>query len=99
MKLSCRTDRSSRYEFRRLVVPLSVNLDLETAVLPCHNFNISCATRNAHSFYKWLKYNFQTKSHVKCPKDKIRHTAMFVSAVEKAATACHLPQSTYPCQR
>ena len=38
-------------------------------VLPCHSFSaISCATRNSHSFYKWLMYHFQTKSYVKCPK-------------------------------
>ena len=51
-------------------------------ILPCHSYNdISCATRNAHSFYKWLMYHFQKKSYVKCPKDMTRHTAMFVSAI------------------
>ena len=51
-------------------------------VLPCHSYNdISCAMRNAHSFYKWLMHHFQTKSYVKCPKDMTRHTAMFVSAI------------------
>jgi len=53
-----------------------------SCVLTCHHFNdISCATRNAHSFYKWLKYHFQTKSYVECPKNMTRHSAMFVSAV------------------
>ena len=51
-------------------------------VLPCHKFDsFRCATRNATSYYKWLKYHFQRKSYVKCPKDKKRHTAMFVAAV------------------
>lgn len=49
--------------------------------LPCHSYNISCATRNAHSFYKWLKYLFQTKSYVNCPQNMTRHTNMFVSAI------------------
>ena len=40
--------------------------------------SVSCATRNATSYYEWLKYHFQTKSYVKCPKDKTRHTSMFV---------------------
>lgn len=53
-----------------------------SCVLPCHSYNdVSCATRNAHAFFDWLMYHFQTKSYVKCPKDKTRHTAMFVSAV------------------
>jgi len=31
-----------------------------SCVLPCHSFSdISCATRNAHSFYKWLMYHFR----------------------------------------
>jgi hypothetical protein len=48
----------------------------------CHKFpNVSCATRNAHSFDNWLMYHLQTKSYVKCPKESTRHTAMFVSAV------------------
>ena len=37
---------------------------------PCHKFqSISCATRNATSYYEWLKYHFETKSYVNCPKD------------------------------
>ena len=44
-----------------------------------HSF--SCATRNTTSYYEWLMYHFQIKSYVKCPKDKTRHTAMFVSAI------------------
>jgi len=36
-----------------------------SCILPCHSFcDISCATRNAHSFYKWLINHFQTKSYV-----------------------------------
>ena len=32
-------------------------------VLPCHKFHsFSCATRNATSYYEWLKYHFQKKS-------------------------------------
>jgi len=52
-----------------------------SCVLPCHSFSdISCTTRNAHSFYKWLMYHFQTNYYVKCPKDMTRHTSMFISA-------------------
>jgi len=48
----------------------------------CHGFSdISCATRNAHSFYKWLMYHFQTKSYVKCPKEITRHDSVFISAI------------------
>jgi len=53
-----------------------------SCVLPCHGFSdISCATRNAHSFYKWLMYHFQTKSYVKCPKEMTRHDSTFISAI------------------
>ena len=40
--------------------------DLKTGynfILPCHkSYSVSCATRNATSFFDWLKYHFQTKS-------------------------------------
>jgi len=53
-----------------------------SCVLPCHSFNdISCAKRNAHSFYKWFMYHFQTKSNVKCPQEMSRHDCIFISAV------------------
>jgi hypothetical protein len=53
-----------------------------SCVLPRHSFSeISCATRNAHFFYKWLKHHFQTKSYVKCPKEMILHDSMFISAI------------------
>ena len=50
--------------------------------MPCHKFpNVRCATRNAYAYYEWLLYHFQTKLMVRCPDDKTRHTANFVSAV------------------
>jgi hypothetical protein len=50
--------------------------------LPCHKFpNVRCASKNADSFYKWLTYHLQTKGYVKCPKDKTRHNAEFLSAI------------------
>ena len=53
-----------------------------SCVLPCHSFSgISCGTRNAHSFYEWMMYQFKTKSYVKCPKEVSRHDAMFISAI------------------
>jgi len=49
---------------------------------PCHKFpNVHCATRTAHSLYKWLMYHFQTKANIKCPKDFTRHSATFISAL------------------
>ena len=53
-----------------------------SCVLPCHGFiDTSCATRNAHSFYKWLMYHFQAQSYVKCPIEMTRHVSMFISAI------------------
>ena len=50
--------------------------------LPCHRFpDVSCATKNAHSLYDWLKYHLQTESYVKCPKDMTRRTSKFISAI------------------
>jgi hypothetical protein len=50
--------------------------------LPCHRCpNIRCSAKSAHSFYKWLWYHLQTKQFVKCPDEKTRHTAEFLSAV------------------
>jgi len=74
-----------RYKFGRIWVPRQQKLKSRyNCVLPCHSYNdISCVTRNAHSFYKWLMYHFQTKSYVKCPKNLTRLTAMFVSTIWK----------------
>jgi len=64
-----------------------------SCILPCQHFNdINCATGNPHSFYKWLKYHFQTNYYVNCPKYMKRHNAMFVSAVYKEVIAFHLPE-------
>jgi hypothetical protein len=50
--------------------------------VPCHKFaNIHCATRHAYEYYEWLLYHFQTKLMVRCPDEKTRHIAMFLSAV------------------
>jgi hypothetical protein len=50
--------------------------------LPCHKFpNVRCASKNAHSFYKWLTYHLQTKGYVKCPRENTRHNAEFLLAI------------------
>jgi hypothetical protein len=50
--------------------------------MSCHKFpNVSCAARNAHSFYNWLMYHLQTKFYIKCPNETTRHNAMFESAI------------------
>jgi hypothetical protein len=43
--------------------------------------NVHCVTTHAYAFYECLVYNFQCKLMARCPDDKTRHTAMFVSAV------------------
>jgi hypothetical protein len=50
--------------------------------MSCHKFpDIRCAARNAHALYNWLMYHLQKKAYVRCPEDKTRHTAKFVSPV------------------
>jgi len=83
MRISESFARSPNYEFGRPWMPRSQKRKSRyNYVLHCHSYNdISCGARNAHSFYKWLMYHFQTKSYVKCPKNMTRHTAMFVLAI------------------
>jgi len=51
--------------------------------LPCHKFpDNSCAARNTHNLYGWMKHHLQEKEYVKCPKDNTRHTAIFNSGIE-----------------
>jgi len=49
--------------------------------LPCHKFpNVDCANKTAHSLYGWMMFHLHTKSYVRCPKDRARHSSKFVSA-------------------
>ena len=55
--------------------------------LTCHSYpHIRCATRNAWALHCWRKYNFKTKSYIKCPPKHTRHTAQFSSGVPKPNT-------------
>jgi hypothetical protein len=66
-----------------------------TCNLSCHKFpKVSCATKNAYSFYKWLTYLFQTRSYVRCPKQMSQNTAMFFQEYKKACNQSPVYQST-----
>jgi hypothetical protein len=49
--------------------------------MPCHKnyLNCSCATRNAHTLFKWLKHNLHSRTYIACPPEFTRHTASFNS--------------------
>lgn len=51
--------------------------------LPCHKnyLKYSCATRNAHTLFKWLMHHLQSRNYIACPPDFTRHTASFNSGI------------------
>jgi len=51
--------------------------------LPCHkNYLIyRCATRNAHTLFRWLTHHLQSRNYIVCPPDFTRHTAPFNSGL------------------
>jgi hypothetical protein len=51
--------------------------------LPCHrNYqNVRCATRSAHTLYKWLMHHPKSRLYIGCTPDSTRHTAAFNSAI------------------
>jgi len=53
--------------------------------MPCHkNFlNYSCATRNAHTLFKWFKHHLQSRASISCPPKFTRHTASFNSGLSR----------------
>ena len=53
--------------------------------MPCHkNYqNYRCATRNAHTLFKWLKHHLDSRDYIACPADITRHTASFNSGISQ----------------
>jgi hypothetical protein len=53
--------------------------------LPCHRnyLNVRCATRSAHTLYRWLRHHFQSRLYIGCPPDFTHHTAAFNSGVSR----------------
>ena len=53
--------------------------------MPCHKnyLNYRCATRNAHTLFKWLKYHLQSREYINCPPDYTRHTASFNAGLSR----------------
>jgi len=52
--------------------------------LPCHKFpKFACADKTAHSLYDWSIYYLEGKDYVQCAADMTRHTAEFVTALQK----------------
>jgi len=53
--------------------------------MPCHKnyLNNSCATRNAHTLFKWLKHHLHSRAYISCPPDFTRHTASFNSGLSR----------------
>jgi len=53
--------------------------------MPCHKnyLNYSCATRNAHTLFKWLKHHLHSRAYISCPPEFTRHTASFNSGLSR----------------
>ena len=53
--------------------------------MPCHKnyLNYSCATRNAHTLFKWLKHHLHSLAYISCPPEFTRHTASFNSGLSR----------------
>jgi len=53
--------------------------------MPCHKnyLNYCCATRNAHTLFKWLKHHLQSRAYISCPPEFTRHTASFNSGLSR----------------
>jgi len=53
--------------------------------MPCHKnyLNYRCATRNAHTLFKWLMHHLQSRNYIACPPDFTRHTASFNSGLSR----------------
>ena len=51
--------------------------------MPCHKnyLNRGCATRNAHTLFKWLQHHLRSRNYISCPPDFTRHTASFNSGL------------------
>jgi len=51
--------------------------------MPCHknDLNYRCATRTAHTLFKWLKHHLQSRNYIACPPDFTHHTASFNSGL------------------
>jgi len=47
--------------------------------MPCHKnyLNYSCATRIAHTLFKWLKHHLHSLAYISYPPEFTRHTASF----------------------
>ena len=57
--------------------------------MPCHKnyLNYRCATRNAHTLFKWLMHHLQSRNYIACPPDFTRHTASFNSGLSRLYNA------------
>jgi len=53
--------------------------------MPCHKnyLNYCCATRNAHTLFKWLKHHLHSRTYTACPPEFTRHTASFNSGLSR----------------
>jgi len=51
--------------------------------MPCHKnyLNYSCATRNAHTLFKWLKHHLHSRTYIACQPEITRHTTSFNSGL------------------
>jgi len=53
--------------------------------MPCHKnyLNYNCATRNAHTLFKWLKHRLHSLAYISCPPEFTRHTVSFNSGLSR----------------
>ena len=64
--------------------PHSLNAQY-SCIMTCHKnyINYSCATRNRHTLFKWLKHHLHSLAHISCPPEFTRHTASFNSGLSR----------------
>ena len=53
--------------------------------MPCHKnyLNYRCATRNAHTLFKWLVHRLQYRNDIACPPEFTRNSASFNSGLSR----------------
>jgi len=53
--------------------------------MPCHKnyLNRRCATRNAHTLFKWLVHHLNSRNYIACSPEFTRHTASFNSGLSR----------------
>jgi len=81
MLLTLRADTPNFHQTGSFQLPTNTGSEIRIILWDIQKNLISlhCASCYAHPLYKWLMYNFQTKTHVTYPTDCNRQNSLFLS--------------------